>query len=66
MINYLDIETILTLHSSLISTYGGEKGVFDINIVKDCLYVPKSVYFNYEMYKSIPEKASAYLFHIAI
>lgn len=64
MINYVDMTIILDMHEILIAKYGGYYGILDLKKVEDCLLQPKSAVFNVEVYKTIPEKAAAYLYFI--
>lgn len=66
MINYVDMTTIQDMHKSLITKYGGEKGILDLKKLEDSILQPKSVVFNEEVYKTIPEKAAAYLYFINV
>jgi death-on-curing protein len=61
---YLKLEQVLEIHDSLL-IYGGLPGVRDLNLLISALDAPKVSLFGNEMYLSLPEKAAAYLYHLA-
>lgn len=64
MIFYLTIEEVVTIHDELLHRYGGLAGVRDINLLLFAVDAPKASLYGQEMYPTIYDKASAYLFHL--
>lgn len=64
MILYLAIEEVIEIHDTMIKTYGGLSGIRDHNLLLSAIENPKMIVFGYELYPTIFDKASAYLYHI--
>lgn len=64
MIEYLTIEQVIELHDELLKRYGGLPGIRDKNLLWSAIDAPKAAMFGQEMYPSVYEKATAYLYHI--
>lgn len=64
MTKFLTLEQILRLHDSVIEEFGGLKGIRDQNLLLSSVESPKMSAFGEELYPSIYDKASAYLFNI--
>lgn len=62
---FLELEEVLKIHAQLIEAYGGSHGIRDTGALISSLETPKSGFGNEYFHKSIFDKASAYLFHIA-
>lgn len=61
---FLTIEEVIEIHDSLISIYGGLRGIRDIGLLISAIEMPKASMFGEYLHDSIYDKASAYLFHI--
>jgi len=61
---YLTLEEILEMHDAFIEKFGGLQGVRDPNLLLSALETPKAAFFGEELYPTVYDKASAYLFHI--
>ena len=61
---FLSLPEITRLHLDQISTFGGTKGIRDLNSLKSALNTPKATYDGQFLHPTIYEMASAYLFHI--
>lgn len=62
---FIALETILKIHAQLIETSGGSHGVRDTGSLISALEMPKSGFGDEHFHKSIFDKASAYLYHLA-
>lgn len=62
---FLELEEVLKIHTQLIESHGGSHGVRDTGALISSLETPKSGFGDTYFHKSIFDKASAYLFHIA-
>ncbi|MFN8672769.1 MAG: type II toxin-antitoxin system death-on-curing family toxin [Candidatus Sericytochromatia bacterium] len=62
---FLELEEVLKIHAQLIEAHGGSHGVRDTGALISSLETPKSGFGDEYFHKSIFDKASAYLFHIA-
>jgi len=65
MIKYLDIEQIIKIHDSLIDKFGGLKGLRDRSLLESSIANPMTTVFGQEMYPTVFDKASCYLFSIS-
>ena len=61
---FLSLPEITRLHLDQIATFGGTKGIRDLNSLKSALSTPKATYDGQFLHPTIYEMASAYLFHI--
>lgn len=64
MIIYLSLEQVLTIHELMIKKYGGLQGIRDKNLLFSTIETPKASYGGSDLYPTIFEKASTYLYHI--
>lgn len=64
MIKYLTADQVIGFHDDLIDRFGGLRGVRDKNLLHSALEAPKMAFGGSDMYSSVYEKASAYLYHI--
>ena len=65
MIRYLLIEQVIQIHDSLIDKFGGLKGLRDRSLLESSIANPTTSVFGQEMYPSVFDKASCYLFSIS-
>lgn len=65
MIKYLTIHQVISFHDHLLEAFGGLPGIRDKNLLLSALQAPKASFDGREMYPSIFEKATVYLYHIA-
>lgn len=61
MIRYLELSEILQLNVAVIADFGGIQGIRDLSRLKSLVESPKQNIFGQEQYKTIHEKAVAYL-----
>jgi len=61
---YLSVKNALDLHEDIIKTIGGLNGIRNLGLLESAIHAPQQILFGQEMYKSIPEKSSVYLYHI--
>lgn len=64
MIKYLTLEQILKMHAALVQKFGGLQGIRDANLLISAVETPKAAMFGDELYPTVYDKASVYLFHI--
>ncbi|HSX03606.1 MAG TPA: type II toxin-antitoxin system death-on-curing family toxin [Rhabdochlamydiaceae bacterium] len=64
MIFYLEIEEVIEIHDAMIKNFGGLEGVRDKNLLLSAIENPKMAVFGHELYQSIFDKASCYLYDI--
>ena len=62
---YLSFEQIVELHDALIENFGGLLGIREKGLLESALAAPMMAVFGEELYKTIYNKAAAYLFYIA-
>jgi death on curing protein len=62
---YLSFEQIMELHDVLLEKFGGLSGIRDRGSLESTLTMPMTAVFGEERYKTIYDKAAAYLFYIA-
>ena len=62
---YLSFEQIIELHDALIDKFGGLLGIRERGLLESALAAPMMAVFGEELYKTIYNKAAAYLFYIA-
>ncbi|MFW9995199.1 MAG: type II toxin-antitoxin system death-on-curing family toxin [Candidatus Odinarchaeota archaeon] len=61
---FISEKQALTIHSTMIATFGGEDGIISEDILKQCLEIPLQRYFGEEIYPAIEDKAAAYLYYL--
>lgn len=64
--HYLSPEDILVIHSEIIDQTGGLHGVRDVHLLQSGVVRAKTSYAGHELYKSVFEKAGAYLHSLAM
>lgn len=64
MIEYLSVEEVIAMHDAFLQKFGGLPGIRDINLLMSAVEIPKSRMFGQDLYPTIYNKASAYLYHI--
>ena len=64
MTHYLTVQTVIRIHDEIIQLDGGLPGIRDKNLLESALEVPKANMFGHEVYPTLEDKASAYLYHI--
>mgnify|MGYP001581947228 CR=1 FL=1 len=62
---FLELKEVLKVHAQLIEAKGGSHGIRDTGALISALEMPRSAFGNEYFHKSLFDKASAYLFHIA-
>ena len=62
--NYITLNQAPILYDFIIDTWGGERGLLSEEILLQCLYTPASIYYNYDQYPTLPEKAVAYIYFV--
>lgn len=65
MIKFISKESVLKIHKKLIDNFGGSHGIRDEGLLDSALSMPESGFGDEYFHKSIFDKASSYLFHIA-
>ena len=64
MVDFLETEDVLVLHSDQMELYGGEHGVRDMDLLESAIAQPKATFGGEYLHKDLFEMAAAYLFHI--
>ncbi|MCE5279167.1 MAG: type II toxin-antitoxin system death-on-curing family toxin [Planctomycetaceae bacterium] len=64
MVDFLQLDDVLWLHSDLVDRYGGEHGVRDMGLLESALAQPRATYGGKRLHKNIFMMAAAYLFHV--
>lgn len=52
------------MHDAFLQKFGGLPGIRDINLLRSAVETPKSRMFGQDLYRTIYDKAAAYLYHI--
>jgi len=65
VIKYLTVNQVIAFHDLLLKNFGGLPGLRDKNLLHSALEAPKASFGGKDMYPTIYEKASAYLYHLA-
>lgn len=60
------LELVLEIHRDQIQTYGGEAGVRDLAGLESALAQPELEVFGQVLHPTVPLKAAAYLYHLAL
>jgi death-on-curing protein len=63
-LNYLTLEEVLKFHDEMIDRFGGPAGVRDLSLLESALAQPEMAVFDNEVYKTIIEKAAAYIYFV--
>jgi death-on-curing protein len=61
---FLSIENILSIHTRMISDFGGMPGVADQGLLESAVSMPAAGFGGELLHESLPAMAAAYLFHI--
>lgn len=61
---YLEIPHLLAMQEVLLQKYGGIAGVRDRGLLESAIAQPQQSAFGEDLFKDIPEKASAYCFYL--
>lgn len=61
---FVEKEDVLSIHSKLISQYGGLRGIRDEGGLDSAIALPQATYGGELLHPTIVEQAAAYLFHI--
>ncbi len=61
---YLTLYDCLSIHTTMISRYGGPSGVRDLGLLESAITQPQLCIYGEEIYPTVLEKASAYIFFI--
>ena len=64
-IRFLGLDEVLALHVDQIERYGGKEGVRDLGLLESAVAVPEASFDGAYLHATLPEMASAYLFHLA-
>lgn len=65
MIEYLSVDQVISIHDALIVDFGGLVGIRDRSLLESFVANPTTCVFGQEMYPSVFDKASSYLFSIS-
>lgn len=63
-IRFLSLQTVLMIHETMISIYGGVSGIRDADMLESALAAPRSGIGDEYFHKTVFEMAAAYVFHI--
>ncbi len=64
-LRFLGLEEILALHAEQIERYGGAVGVRDLGLLESAAAMPEAAFGSDYLHGTLPEMASAYLYHLA-
>ena len=64
-IRFLGLDEILLLHAEQIERYGGAAGVRDLGLLESAAAMAEASYGGDYLHGTLPEMASAYLYHLA-
>lgn len=64
MMYYISLEHVLEMHDRLVEEYGGRKGLLNLGLLQSALETPKAMFNGRHLYRTVFDKAAAYLFHI--
>jgi death-on-curing protein len=62
---FLDIEDVIEIHEIILKRYGGRGGIRDKNLLHSAVSQPQQTFGGQLLYKSIPEMAAVYAYHLA-
>lgn len=60
------LELVLEIHRDQLQSYGGAMGVRDLAGLESALAQPELEVFGQELHSTVPLKAAAYLYHLAL
>jgi len=61
---FLDLDSVMRLHRSLIEHYGGMDGIRDIGLLHSAISMPQAAYGGQYLHNDMFEMAAAYLYHV--
>jgi death-on-curing protein len=61
---FLTLDEVLALHADQIRSYGGRRGIRDIELLKSALGTPQATFDGGLLHSTLSEMAAAYLFHL--
>lgn len=61
---FLTLDEVLALHADQIERYGGARGIRDVGLLESALAAPSATFGGGYLHPTLPEMASAYLFHL--
>ncbi|MBN2295706.1 MAG: type II toxin-antitoxin system death-on-curing family toxin [Pirellulales bacterium] len=64
MVDFLEIQDVLLLHSDQVNLYGGEHGVRDLDLLESAIAQPQATFEGEYLHKDLFDMAAAYMFHI--
>jgi len=64
VIDFVEIEDVLSIHCNQIDLYGGEHGVRDMGLLESAVAQPRAAFGGEFLHADIFEMAAAYMFHI--
>ena len=64
-ISFLGLDLVIQIHSDQIARYGGLAGVRDLGLLESAVAAARVSFNGRYLHPSLPEMASAYLFHLA-
>jgi death on curing protein len=64
-LRFLGLEEIMALHAEQIERYGGAAGVRDLGLLESAAAMPEASFGGDYLHGTLPEMASAYLYHLA-
>jgi len=62
--HFLDLESVVRIHQSMIEHYGGADGVRDVGLLESAVAMPQAAFGGQYLHKGLFEMAAAVLFHI--
>jgi death-on-curing protein len=65
IIEFLQLDEVIRIHTDQIDRYGGLPGVRDLGLLDSAVAAPAASYGGSYLHGTLPEMAAAYLFHIA-
>ncbi len=63
--DFLTVEDVIQIHGEVITAYGGESGLCDLNFLESAVEMPKQMFDGQFLHNSLCYMAAAYLFHIS-
>lgn len=64
-VTFLEIYEVLLIHEDQIENYGGKEGIRAWDLLESAVNMPRTTFDGNYLHKSIFDKASAYIFHLA-
>ena len=63
--DFLTVEDVIQIHGEMITSYGGESGLRDLNLLESAVEMAKQMFDGQFLHNSLCYMAAAYLFHIS-